>query len=80
MNIFYIYLDLFVNYTVTLETHYDDSDIPLLCTFNIDQKTSLETIEEGDEVIIQGVCGGVKLMVLNLSECEIVPEVEETEG
>lgn len=72
-------LDLYVKYTVTLESHYDDIDIPFVCTFEMDQKASLETIKEGDEVIIQGDCGGLTLLVLNLSECEIVPEIEESE-
>ena len=72
-------LDLYLNYTVTLEAHYDDIDIPLVCSFNMDQKTSLEAIEEGDEVIVQGKCGGLTLLVLSLSECEIVQEIEETE-
>lgn len=69
-------LDLYVKYTVTLEAHYDDIDIPFVCTFNLDQKADIETIEEGDEVTIQGDCNGLTLLVLNLSDCEIVPEID----
>ena len=69
-------LDLYFEYTVTLEAHYDDIDIPLVCSFNTDQKDSLESIEEGTEVIVQGNCGGLTLLVLNLNECEIVQRIE----
>lgn len=39
-------------------------------------KASLESIEEGTEVIVQGNCGGLTLPVLNLNECEIVQRIE----
>ena len=73
-------LDLYLKYTVTMEAHYDDIDIPFVCTFNMDQKANIEMIKEGDEVTVQGDCGGLTLLVLNLSDCKIVPEpeIEET--
>lgn len=73
-------LDLYLAYTVSLEVHYDDIDIPLVCTFDTDQKASLETLKEGDEVTVQGNCDGLTLLILNLKECEIVQEAQETEG
>ncbi len=36
-------------------------------------------MEEGDAVIIQGNCDGLTLLVLNLSDCKIVQETEETD-
>ena len=73
-------LDLYLFYTVTLEVHYDDLDIPVACTFEADQKESLDALAEGDEVTVQGTCEGLSLVVLSLDECEIVQEEQETEG